>query len=149
MKTAVALCLLASLSTASPVFIGQEPFEYHTVEPGFSLDLNAQRLVQLEGQPPVWMSELDKVRIYRFSRTLTPHAFTDQGKGPRLQILRHVMLFISYLNPPLTPTRSTDTQDLQSFALGRIQGKSWFKSFSQFTLLTRGPRSLLSISERH
>jgi hypothetical protein len=28
---------------------------------GFDLDLNAPRLVQMEGQEPVWMTELEKV----------------------------------------------------------------------------------------
>jgi bacterial leucyl aminopeptidase len=28
---------------------------------GFKMDLNAQRLVQMEGQTPVWMTELEKV----------------------------------------------------------------------------------------
>jgi leucyl aminopeptidase len=28
---------------------------------GFKMDLSAQRLVQMEGQAPVWMTELEKV----------------------------------------------------------------------------------------
>ncbi|KIY72914.1 peptidase [Cylindrobasidium torrendii FP15055 ss-10] len=53
-----ALTALAAVAAASPIF-EQETFNS---EPGFSLDLNAQRLVQLEGQPPVWMTELDKIK---------------------------------------------------------------------------------------
>ena len=29
--------------------------------PGFNVDLNERRLIQLEGQQPVWVTELDKV----------------------------------------------------------------------------------------
>ena len=32
-----------------------------TSYPGFHLDLNALRLVQIEDKPPVWMTELEKV----------------------------------------------------------------------------------------
>ena len=32
-----------------------------TTVPGYDVDLNAQRLVQMEGQEPVWMTELEKV----------------------------------------------------------------------------------------
>ncbi len=33
--------------------------------PGFDLDLNALRLVEMDGRAPVWMTELEKVRIYK------------------------------------------------------------------------------------
>lgn len=29
--------------------------------PGYDLDLSAQRLVEMEGQEPIWMTELEKV----------------------------------------------------------------------------------------
>jgi bacterial leucyl aminopeptidase len=31
---------------------------------GFHLDLSAQRLVEMEGQEPVWMTELEKVLLF-------------------------------------------------------------------------------------
>lgn len=65
----LALLSLVSLATATPLALvsnnEQVPFsnleEHITSYPGFDLDLNAKRLVQLEGQEPVWMTELEKV----------------------------------------------------------------------------------------
>jgi bacterial leucyl aminopeptidase len=34
-----------------------------TTYPGFNLDLNSLRLVQLEGSDPLWMTELEKVAL--------------------------------------------------------------------------------------
>ena len=34
-----------------------------TTYPGFNLDLNSPRLVQLEGNDPLWMTELEKVAL--------------------------------------------------------------------------------------
>ncbi|KZP30643.1 peptidase [Athelia psychrophila] len=67
----LALLSLVSLATATPLaFISnneQVPFsnleEHITSYPGFDLDLSAERLVQLEGQEPVWMTELEKIQI--------------------------------------------------------------------------------------
>lgn len=72
MKTTALISLFASLAAASPVLLEQQPFEaLNSIEPGFSLDLNAQRLVEMQGKPPVWMSELDKARISAIFRTPT------------------------------------------------------------------------------
>ena len=72
----ILLLSLACLVVANPL---SPSFDDHQVPlgakdgyPGFDLDLNAQRLVQMEGQAPVWMSELKKVLslippIYFFS----------------------------------------------------------------------------------
>ena len=65
----LALLSLVSLATATPLSLlsgnEQVPFsnlaDHITSYPGFDLDLSAQRLVQLEGQEPVWMTELEKV----------------------------------------------------------------------------------------
>jgi bacterial leucyl aminopeptidase len=35
--------------------------EHATTYEGYNLDLSAQRLVQMEGREPVWMTELEKV----------------------------------------------------------------------------------------
>jgi bacterial leucyl aminopeptidase len=63
MKYLSALLSLASLAAATPLFDnfdnGQTPL---TSYPGFSLNLNADRLVEIYGQPPVHMSELEKVK---------------------------------------------------------------------------------------
>jgi len=61
MKTIFSILPFVGLAMATPMF-DQIPLNIHEQYPGFSLDLNAQRLVQMEGQPPVWMSEWDKIK---------------------------------------------------------------------------------------
>jgi hypothetical protein len=60
------VCLGAVASPLSaPGFSEQVPIgglgQQITTFPGFDLDLSARRLVQFEGQEPVWMTELEKV----------------------------------------------------------------------------------------
>jgi len=61
MKSLSAQLILACLgvATAWPSFSPEQTVlgDYD----GFSLDLAARRLVQMEGQAPVWMTELQKV----------------------------------------------------------------------------------------
>lgn len=38
--------------------------EHLTTHAGFSLDLSEQRLVQVEGKAPVWMTELEKAGFF-------------------------------------------------------------------------------------
>ncbi|KAG6855036.1 hypothetical protein C0991_005965 [Blastosporella zonata] len=63
MRSFSLLLSLACIATATHLFEGQAPLgaELMTSHPGFTLDLNAQRLVQLDGEAPTWVSELDKV----------------------------------------------------------------------------------------
>jgi leucyl aminopeptidase len=64
MKSFGALLALLTLAIAGPVAQysrEQFPMELPTSHPGYSLDLAEMRLVELEGQAPMWMSELDKV----------------------------------------------------------------------------------------
>ena len=65
MKSFAALLALASLVVASPTLSGnvQTPLTSDVEYAGYSLDLAEMRLVQLEGQDPVWVSELEKVRF--------------------------------------------------------------------------------------
>lgn len=65
MRSFPILLSLVSLIAATPLaYEGQTPFNAQTpTYPGFDLDLNARRLVQLEGQEPVWMTELEKVIV--------------------------------------------------------------------------------------
>ncbi|TFK43342.1 peptidase [Crucibulum laeve] len=61
----LSLLLLAGIATATPLFDnGQTAFdsELRTSYPGYDLDLSTKRLVQMEGKPPVWMTELEKIR---------------------------------------------------------------------------------------
>ncbi|TCD71301.1 Leucine aminopeptidase 1 [Steccherinum ochraceum] len=57
----------------------QQPLDMHAqTYPGFDINLNELRLVQLEGQEPVWMSELEKINlkaqgVHFFDVTETPH----------------------------------------------------------------------------
>lgn len=63
---AISLLLFTLLASGTPSLpkdqvsfnVGSENY------PGFSLDLNAQRLVQMEGQAPVWITELEKVILF-------------------------------------------------------------------------------------
>ncbi|KAJ3514567.1 hypothetical protein NLJ89_g2305 [Agrocybe chaxingu] len=62
MKSFAALLALVSLVAATPItYNDQIPLKQPTY-PGFDLDLNAHRLVQMEGQAPVWMTELEKIQ---------------------------------------------------------------------------------------
>jgi len=69
MKSVYAVLSFVCVALAIPFFSTgdnvQVPvvLEEHTNFPGFDLDLNELRLVQLEGQDPVWMTELDKIQI--------------------------------------------------------------------------------------
>ncbi|KAK0498466.1 peptidase [Armillaria luteobubalina] len=63
MKSLSLLLPLVCLAAASPVVLDQHAFQYSATEPGYHLDLDAQRLVQTEGQAPVWMTELDKIKL--------------------------------------------------------------------------------------
>jgi hypothetical protein len=63
MKSFLILISLVSLVSTTPL-VYNEQFSLGTQQgsyPGFDLDLNAVRLVQMEGESPVWMTELDKV----------------------------------------------------------------------------------------
>ncbi|KAJ7742441.1 peptidase [Mycena maculata] len=86
MKSLIALVALACVVNASPV--DQVPFGVDYSHPDFpGYDLGAQRLVQMEGQPPLWMSELEKIQakargIKFFDITDT----RDLGTVPRLQV---------------------------------------------------------------
>ncbi|KAJ7781427.1 peptidase [Mycena metata] len=61
MKSLFALVALAVVANSSPINGEQVPLGLESF-PGFSLDLTAQRLVEMQGQPPVWMSELEKIQ---------------------------------------------------------------------------------------
>ncbi|KAG5648668.1 hypothetical protein DXG03_000014 [Asterophora parasitica] len=65
MKSFSVLLALACIAVASPLLHEQAPLGegLMTSYPGFTLDLNAQRLIQIEGQEPYWVSELEKVQM--------------------------------------------------------------------------------------
>lgn len=61
--------------------------------PGIDIDLGAKCLVQLEhGKPPLWMTELEKVRVYSPQGILadTYCGLADSRQGQGNQLLRHV-----------------------------------------------------------
>jgi len=61
MKLSLSLLSLVSLALASPFDgTGQLPL---SVQEGFDLDLNALRLIQLEGQVPEWVTEYRKIEL--------------------------------------------------------------------------------------
>ncbi|EAU84252.1 peptidase [Coprinopsis cinerea okayama7 len=68
MRSLGALLSLVSLVLATPVLQFGGDVEQHvlglpTEYPGYTLDLNEMRLVELEGQSPKWVSELEKIRL--------------------------------------------------------------------------------------
>ncbi|EKM59666.1 uncharacterized protein PHACADRAFT_170253 [Phanerochaete carnosa HHB-10118-sp] len=66
MKSFAALLALASLVVASPSLLlnTQQPLTNIQNEyPGYSLDLAALRLVQVEGKEPIWVPELEKINM--------------------------------------------------------------------------------------
>ncbi|KAK0206230.1 peptidase [Desarmillaria ectypa] len=134
MKSLSLLLPLACLAATSPVVLDQHAFQHSATEPGFHLDLSAQRLVQTEGQVPAWMTELDKV-LNSFSRLST-----------RLSLLQ-----IKLKAQGAKFFDITDSQDLESFAFARIHRKSSYPSPNATekvkpilrTLSTKGPKENL------
>jgi len=85
MKSFAFLFALVSCALATPLTYEQIPIGVETAQPGFSLDLNARRLVQFEGQEPLWMTELEKVTAVKcvlFDRFLNCHFVRSK---PRLK----------------------------------------------------------------
>ena len=81
MKRIFAGLSLACLALAIPFYTsenaGEEQVQFqfslgdYANYPGYDLDLNALRLVQLEGRAPMWMTEYEKVGLsYPFVSTL-------------------------------------------------------------------------------
>jgi len=55
-------CIALAVASTLPSVPEQLPLSaYQHAYPGFDLDLNARRLVQMEGKAPVWMTELEKI----------------------------------------------------------------------------------------
>jgi hypothetical protein len=121
MKSFAVLLSLLTLAIANPIGLyGQEQeqllMELPTRYPGYSLDLSAMRLVELEGQSPVWMSELEKVRtvfLTHLSRKLSVITVPDQAQSQGRQLLGHVLVLTCLFCTLLTrPQYRTDAQDL-------------------------------------
>ncbi|ETW84302.1 Metallo peptidase M28 [Heterobasidion irregulare TC 32-1] len=56
----VLACAVVALPSQSPLIVN-EVLNLDSFADGFDLDLNSLRLVQMEGQSPVWMTELEKI----------------------------------------------------------------------------------------
>ncbi len=66
----------------------QQPFDVPVVGySGFDLDLNERRLIQLEGQEPVWVTELDKVSCLESHSYHSHRYFVDQPESRRDKLL--------------------------------------------------------------
>ena len=65
MKSFVVLLSFASLALSLPLLSDnvQHPLGQvqHTTASGLDLDLSERRLIQVEGQSPIWVTELEKV----------------------------------------------------------------------------------------
>ena len=70
MKSFALLLAVASVAVSTPLIFGDNGQVNLAIEslpqsyPGFDLDLNAQRWVQVDGKEPVLMTELEKVIVY-------------------------------------------------------------------------------------
>ena len=97
MKSFAVLFALVSCALATP--LTQNPIGVETAQHGFSLDLNARRLVQFEGQEPLWMTELEKVTNVKcvvFDRFLNCHIVRSKqrlkdGSSLTCKPLRHAL----------------------------------------------------------
>lgn len=74
MKSFVVLLSFASLAISLPSLFDkvQHPLGQvqHTTASGLDLDLSERRLIEVEGQSPIWVTELEKVSAWLRS-TLT------------------------------------------------------------------------------
>ena len=105
MKTIFAGLSLACLALAVPFYSSENPsggsqvqlgeltLEDYVNYPGYDLNLNELRLVQLEGREPVWMTEYEKVcvlcqltRRYQ-AGTDAPPAELDSSQSPGSEFL--------------------------------------------------------------
>jgi leucyl aminopeptidase len=89
MKSTFALLSLACLAVSRPlsspetseqVFLGGLE-EHSTNYPGFDIDLTSQRLIQLEGREPIWMTELEKVWHLAANFSFTNLVRSDSSKS--------------------------------------------------------------------
>lgn len=112
MKLTILHCSLLSftfLAFASPIAVdSQLPLVQYSSDqyPGFSLDLNEQRLIQFEDASEVWMTELEKIKA--------------KADGVRfLDMLSYTFLQAAILLIFHCGVR-TDTHDLGSSAVARL-----------------------------
>jgi len=168
-KAFTLLLALASVAIATPFGFGEKaqlPFDIHQqVYPGFDLDLNERRLVQLEGQEPTWVTELDKINLKAqginfFDITETQ----DLGSSAHLRATlkpTYPAPNASDLVQPVLKTLSTDgpLENLQAFTSFRTryyrsdtgrESQQWLLSKVQETTQKYASKSLqksISISE--
>lgn len=95
MKSAALLLPLVYIAVAAS-FESEQVLLDHSLQtyPGFDLDLKELRWVQLEGEAPVLMTELEKVltRILLDAASILLLAYSDRAEGTRTQVLRHVFV---------------------------------------------------------
>ena len=100
MKRILAGLSLASLALAIPFYSsenandGQVQLKFSAEDyanyPGYDLDLNELRLVQLEGREPVWMTEYEKVGLCSSvvaTLELTHFDCVDPNQGSGFELL--------------------------------------------------------------
>ncbi|RXW25839.1 hypothetical protein EST38_g116 [Candolleomyces aberdarensis] len=153
MKSFSALLALLTLAIAGPVAqYGREqvPMEIPTSLPGFSLDidLSEMRLVELEGQAPVWMSELDKIQLKaKDIKFLDITDAQDLGRTERLRTL------VSYPSPsatekvkPILKTLSTKgpRENLEKFTSFPTR---YYRSDITAETASKALRKLISVNE--
>jgi len=122
------LLSIASLGGANPIGYAQDdqiPLgQIQTTYPGFDLDLNSLRLVQLEGKDPVWMTELEKIQL-----KAQGFKFFDITEAQELGSLAHLRLNVKSSFP--TPNATGKVRPILKTL--SIQGpKENLKQFSSF-----------------
>lgn len=132
MKSFLALVSFVCVAVSTPLSnddAGQIPLSdgLMTTYPGFSLDLNAQRLIQVDGEAPVWTTELGKVLnplLHHITRSgLTMPRFVLKLKVSSSSTCDYeLFLFRGTHSCPVEFPR-TDTQDLGASAHLRLQNK--------------------------
>jgi len=104
MKTFSLLLAFASVVFTTPLSFGENQQlvldNVPTSYPGFSLDLNELRLIQLEGSSPEWVTELDKINLKAQGVN-----FFDITDTPTLGFSAHLR---SNLKPSFPPPNSSD-----------------------------------------
>ncbi|TFK29308.1 peptidase [Coprinopsis marcescibilis] len=168
MKSFAALLSIVSLALGASVLhfkedAAQAPMTLPMSHPSFDLDLNEVRLVELEGQPPQWMTELDKVHLKaKGVNFLDITEAQDLGTVPRIQA------FASFPKPnatekvkPILKTLSTDgpRANLEKFTSFRTrhyrsetgrQSQQWlYSKISEITAesASKALRKLITVKE--
>ncbi|KAJ8523501.1 hypothetical protein ONZ45_g16 [Pleurotus djamor] len=118
------VCLAVSASAVPALFLDSKQTPLDASREGFSLDLAEQRLVQLEGQAPQWVSEMDKIRLK--AKGISFFDITDT------QDLGHTAASRLQIKPSFPSPNATDQVKPVLKTLSTEGPKSNLKQFTSF-----------------